>query len=34
MESVERVAHGGVEPNEDRELRLRDGSFVGAHEVG
>lgn len=34
VESAERAARGGVEPDEERELRVGDGSSVGAHEVG
>nr|CAB3455836.1 unnamed protein product [Digitaria exilis] len=33
VESAERAARGGVEPDEERELRGGDGPAVGAHEV-
>ena len=33
VESAERAARSGVEPHEERELRVGDGSAVGAHEV-
>jgi hypothetical protein len=34
VERTERAARGGVEPDEERELRLGDGLPVRAHEVG
>lgn len=34
VESAERAARGGVEPDEEVQLRMGDGPAVRAHEVG
>jgi hypothetical protein len=34
VEGAELAARGGVVPDKERELRLRDEPSVGAHEVG